>query len=85
MKQCKNLIESHINGRSKWLRGKIKSLEKIEYPTVLENYELCLGYSTLMWIPFSEHENEIYQYCKECEHKSDASEVFQAMHVGDID
>lgn len=85
MRNCKKFIEEHIKrsrGRSKWLRGEIKKLEKIEHLTVLENYDLCTKYWILVHAPF-DNENVLAPYCKDCEHKPDANEVFQAMDDGD--
>lgn len=87
-KNCQKLIESKIKnskGRSVELRKKIKKLEKIENPSILERFELCLSYSTLTHIPFPQKGdvNEIYKYCIDCKFKASNKDVFQEMHKDD--
>lgn len=83
MKACTKIVTEGIKnskGRRHWLKNKIKELESIDNPSILEKYELCLSYSTLFHIPFSNEPNIIREYCKVCSFKPKDIDVFHELH-----
>lgn len=67
--KCKKLIEYRINSkhRSKWIKSKIRKIEKIEYRNIAEQWKLCQCYAVLVSVPF-EGSGELYKFCEKCEH-----------------
>jgi hypothetical protein len=69
MCNCKKLIEVGMKSkhRSKWIKQRIRKLEKIENRTNEEQLLLCISYSVATNIPFDH--NPIYDACAGCEHE----------------
>lgn len=79
MRACKKLTDG-INGRSAWLRTRIKEDEKVQPKNVLQQFNLCTHYRTLYHAPFMDDMDEFNRCCEECELKQNNDDIFNALH-----